>query len=173
MEITQEQLSKIFELASMENKLTSGEITVGDVSEALIEIERKLYSFFADVKVDSLEEKKILIADDLELSIYQLNTLLKKIGVYPRVARHKEEAISEMQKVQFDCVIIDLFIPDSSDGMDLIKTVSATGTVQPRDSVEVSSKITARIKEVLVKDAKYKILDTAQKKGYIEVYLDN
>lgn len=36
--------------------------------------------------------------------------------------------------------------------MDLTKTVSATGTVQPRDSVEVSSKITARIKEVLVKE---------------------
>ena len=36
--------------------------------------------------------------------------------------------------------------------MDITKTVSATGTVQPRDSVEVSSKITARIKEVLVKE---------------------
>ena len=36
--------------------------------------------------------------------------------------------------------------------MDLKKTVSATGTVQPRDSVEVSSKITARIKEVLVSE---------------------
>ena len=36
--------------------------------------------------------------------------------------------------------------------MDLTKTVSATGTVQPKDSVEVSSKITARIKEVLVKE---------------------
>lgn len=39
--------------------------------------------------------------------------------------------------------------------MDLIKTVSATGTVQPRDSVEVSGKVTARIKEVLVKENDY------------------
>ena len=36
--------------------------------------------------------------------------------------------------------------------MNLTKTVSATGTVQPHNSVEVSSKITARIKEVLVKE---------------------
>lgn len=36
--------------------------------------------------------------------------------------------------------------------MDLSKTVSATGTIQPRESVEVSSKITARIKEVLVQE---------------------
>lgn len=36
--------------------------------------------------------------------------------------------------------------------MDLTKTVSATGTIQPRDSVEVSGKVTARIKEVLVEE---------------------
>lgn len=36
--------------------------------------------------------------------------------------------------------------------MDLTKTVSATGTIQPRDSVEVSGKVTARIKEILVEE---------------------
>ena len=41
---------------------------------------------------------KILIADDLELSIYKLSTFLKKVGITPRVARHKDEAISELQK---------------------------------------------------------------------------
>ena len=35
---------------------------------------------------------------------------------------------------------------------DLIKTVSATGTVQPRDSVEVSGKVTARIQDILVEE---------------------
>lgn len=35
---------------------------------------------------------------------------------------------------------------------DLIKTVSATGTVQPRESVEVSGKVTARIQEILVEE---------------------
>ena len=136
MEITQEQLNKIFELASIEKKAETDNITSRDISEALISIERKLYSFSAEVKVDSLEDKKILIADDLELSIYQLSTLLKKIGVTPLVARHKEEAISEMQKNKFDCIIIDLFIPDSSDGMDLIKTA-----VQKRNETGVYTKV--------------------------------
>ena len=36
--------------------------------------------------------------------------------------------------------------------MDMKSTVSATGTIQPVDSVEVSSKITARLKQVLVKE---------------------
>lgn len=121
MNITDEQISKLFELASMEDRLSNCEITSSDITEALIEIERKLYSFTSDCETDSLQEKKILIADDLELSIYQLSTVLKRIGVTPTVARHKEEAYSELQKVQFDTVIIDLFIPDSSDGLDLIK----------------------------------------------------
>ena len=36
--------------------------------------------------------------------------------------------------------------------MDLKAKVSATGTIKPVESVEVSSKITARIKEILVKE---------------------
>ncbi len=120
MNISDEQINKIFELASMENKLSKEEITSADISEALIEIERKIYSFSAGVKIDSLEDKKILIADDLELSIYQLTTVLKKIGIVPSIARHKEEALAELQKIHFDCVIIDLFIPDSTDGFELI-----------------------------------------------------
>lgn len=120
MEITQEQLNKLFELASMQKKVKT-EITAEDISEALIEIERKLYSFSPELQVEAFEDKKILIADDLELSIYQLSTLLKKIGIVPRLARHKNEAVSEIQKAQFDCIIIDLFIPDSTDGLDLIK----------------------------------------------------
>lgn len=121
MDISEEQVSKIFELASMESRLSQNNITSKDISEALIAIERKIYSFSSGIKIDSLEDKKILIADDLELSIYQLSTVLKKIGIVPSIARHKEEAIAEIHKVKFDCVIVDLFIPDSSDGLDLIR----------------------------------------------------
>ena len=121
MNLTDEQINKILELASFEDRIGRKEITQSDISEALIEIERRIYSFSAEIKIDSLEDKKILIADDLELSIYQLSTVLKRIGVTPSVARHKDEALSELQKVQFDCVIVDLFIPDSSDGFELIQ----------------------------------------------------
>lgn len=122
MNISDEQIKKIFELASMEKKYLNGNITSKDISEALIAIERKIYSFSSDLKSNSADKKKVLIADDLELSIYQLSTLLKKIGIEPSIARNKEEAVSELQKINFDCVIIDLFLPDSSEGFDLIKT---------------------------------------------------
>ncbi len=122
MNISEEQVNKIFELASMDYKKHQENVTEKDISEALIEIEQKIYSFAnSGVKIDSLENKRILIADDLELSIYQLSTVLKRIGITPKVARHKDEALKEMQKAHFDCVIFDLFMPDSSDGFDLIK----------------------------------------------------
>lgn len=122
MNISNEQVNKIFELASMKDKISKDNITENDITEALIVIERKIYSFSSEVKVDSLQNRKILIADDLELSIYQLSTVLKKIGITPSVARHKDEAVKEMQKAHFDCIILDLFIPDSSDGFDLIQS---------------------------------------------------
>lgn len=136
MNITDEQLNKIFELASMEHKLKSGCVSSSDISEALIEIERKIYSFSSEIKIDSLEDKKILIADDLELSIYQLTTILKRIGINPRIARRKEEAILELQKAHFDCVIVDLFIPDSADGLDLVREA-----VSRRSDVGSNSKV--------------------------------
>lgn len=128
MNITEEQINKIFELASMDRKINNPDVSSVDITAALIEIERKLYSFSSGIKIDSLADKKILIADDLELSIYQLSTLLKKIGIVPSIARHKEEAISELHKIHFDCVIIDLFMPDSEDGFDLIKAAVSKRT---------------------------------------------
>lgn len=121
MNLTDEQINKIFELASMEDRLKKAELTSADLTEALIEIERKIYSFSDVNEAETLKEKKVLIADDLELSIYQLSTVLKRIGIVPVVARHKNEALSELQKAQFDTIIIDLFIPDSADGLELIK----------------------------------------------------
>ena len=136
MNITEEQLNKLFELASMNEKIDSQDISSKDISEALIILERKIYSFSSGVKIDTLSDKKILIADDLELSIYQLSTILKRIGISPRIARHKEEAMAELQKAQFDCVIIDLFMPDSSDGIDLIDAA-----VKKREENEGKGKI--------------------------------
>ncbi len=121
MNLTNEQINKIFELASMQYKLRNGQISSEDITAALIEIERKIYAFSTELKVDSLENKKILIADDLELSIYQLSTVLKRIGITPTIARNKQEAVSDLHKIHFDCIIIDLFMPDSSDGMEIIE----------------------------------------------------
>ena len=137
MEITQEQLNKIFELASMDDKVSScSGVSLADVSEALIKIEQKIHSFSNSAHIDSFKNKKVLIADDLELSIYQLNTLLQKIGITPKIARKKDDAVSEIKRDNFECIIVDLFIPDCSDGLDLVKSA-----VTKREDTGINSKI--------------------------------
>lgn len=111
---------KIFELAGFKD---IEEATQSDIKRALIEIERKL-NFFATNNLMHREDRfNIMIVDDLELSIFQFNQLLKKMGTTPNVARNKEEAIAELKKKEFDYIIVDLYLPDLQDGLSLISEI--------------------------------------------------
>lgn len=108
---------KIFELAGVN---IPEEITQADVQKALIEIERKLNFFSATNIMQNQNKFNVLIVDDLELSIFQLTQMLKKMGTAPSVARSKEEAIAELKKQKFDFIVSDLYLPDLEDGFSLI-----------------------------------------------------
>lgn len=119
MEISSEQLKKLFELSGQ--KLAAEDIEHLDISRALIEIERKLNYFGSGTSHEISSDLNILIVDDLELSIYQFSHILKRLGITPSIARNKEEAVAEIKKNKFDYLIIDLFLPDLKDGLDLIQ----------------------------------------------------
>lgn len=122
MDITREQLRKLLELAGLDKEIDSGDMQSVDISKALVAIERRLNFFNTSVNMEvSNRNQNVLIVDDLELSIYQLTQLLKKIGIKPSVARNKDEALAEMLKKTFNYVLIDLFLPDSKDGIELVK----------------------------------------------------
>lgn len=118
MDINVEQLKKLFDMAGIEINLL--EVTSDDITKALIAIERKLLSFSSGDSITIPAEFNILIIDDMELSIYQFNQLLKKVGIVPTVARTKAEALAELKKKKYDYIVIDLFLPDAEDGMELI-----------------------------------------------------
>lgn len=117
MDINNEQLKKLFDLSEIEVDFEN--VVSEDINKALIAIERKFNSFCCD---DSSvpAEFNILIVDDLELSIYQFNQVLKKVGIIPTVARNKMEALAELKKKKFDFIVVDLFLPDAEDGIELI-----------------------------------------------------
>lgn len=122
MEISQEQLRKLLELAETDSSIEIDSIQPVDITKALVSIERKLNFFNTNINFSSANRNQsVLIVDDLELSIYQLTQLLKKIGITPSVARNKDEAIAELRKKTFNYVLIDLFLPDSKDGFELIE----------------------------------------------------
>ena len=91
--LTKEQLFNLIKIAGIDaNPDTADESTI---SKALIAIERKLNFFNYPLSFFTAENLNVLIVDDMELSIFQLTSMLKKIGMNVFVARNKEEAISE------------------------------------------------------------------------------
>lgn len=119
MEINEEQLNKLIELSGLDVDYSI--IAPDDINKALILIERKFASMASNDALSVPVECNILIVDDLELSIFQFNQVLKKVGIVPTVARTKIEAEAELKKKKFDFVVVDLFLPDSSDGLSLIE----------------------------------------------------
>ncbi len=117
--LTKEQLFNLIKISGIDaNPDTADENTV---SRALIAIERKLNFFNYPLSFFTAENLNVLIVDDMELSIFQLTSMLKKIGMNVYVARNKEEAISEFKKKHFDYLIVDLFLPDAEDGFALVE----------------------------------------------------
>ncbi len=117
--LSKEQLFNLIKISGIDaNPDMADESTV---SKALIAIERKLNFFNYPLSFFTAENLNVLIVDDMELSIFQLTSMLKKIGMNVYVARNKEEAISEFKKKHFDYVLVDLFLPDANDGFELVK----------------------------------------------------
>ncbi len=129
--ITQEQFANLVKISGIE--VPANADTEETISKALIEIERKLNFFSYPVSFFTAENLHVLIVDDMELSIYQLTSMLKKIGAYVCVARTKEEAVSELKKKHFDYAIFDLFLPDAEDGFELIFKANAIREEQNKD----------------------------------------
>ncbi len=103
------------------------------VSRALIALERKLNFFNYPLSFFTAENINVLIVDDMELSIYQLTSMLKKIGINVYVARNKEEALTELKKKKIDYLIIDLFLPDAKDGFELISEANKIKAEEEKD----------------------------------------
>lgn len=125
MNLTKEQTEKIIELAGVDLEYES--LTPNDITKALIRIEEKL-SCLVDACDITASNAKVLIVDDLELSTYQLSTLLKKIKVCPVVVHSKLEALSEIKKQKFDFIFVDLFLPDEEDGLAVMKFANSFRT---------------------------------------------
>ncbi len=119
VKLNREQVIDLLRMADVE--VNPDNVQSDDISRALIAIENKLNFFNYPLSFFTAENINVLIVDDMELSIYQLTSMLKKIGVNVFVSRNKEEAVTEIKKKHFDYIIVDLFLPDAKDGLDLVE----------------------------------------------------
>lgn len=123
--LNKDQLQKLFHLASLN---MPEEVYEGNISKALIEIEKKI-SPHVNIKseIEPGKAPSVLVIDDLELTIYQLSLMLVKSGFNTSVARSSIEAADLFKKRHYDYVLLDLFLPDSQDGLKLLSEFSSIG----------------------------------------------
>jgi len=123
LNLNQEQLNQLFNLAG---QTTPENPTSEQISKILIEIEKKISPGCNQPQSHSkfLNNANILLVDDLELSVYQLSKLLINCGYNATIARSVEEALDYYKKQSYQYVLVDLFLPDSNDGLYLIDTIN-------------------------------------------------
>ena len=131
--ITREQFDNLLKLSGIEIAADTEEDMQELVSRALIALEQKLNFFSFPMSFFTAEVVNVLIVDDTELSIFQLSTMLQKIGMNVYVARSKEEAFAEFKKKNFDFLVLDLYLPDYTDGFDLIKEANRIKNEENRE----------------------------------------
>ena len=131
--ITREQFDNLLKLSGIEIAADTQEDMQELTSRALIALEQKLNFFSFPMSFFTAEAINVLIVDDTELSIFQLSTMLQKIGMNVYVARSKEEAFAEFKKKNFDFLVLDLYLPDYTDGFDLIKEANRIKNEENRD----------------------------------------
>jgi len=131
--ITKEQFDNLIKLSGIEIAADTDEEAQELISRALISIEQKLNFFSFPMSFFTAEVINVLIVDDTELSIFQLSTMLEKIGMNVYVARSKEEALAEFKKKNFDFLVLDLYLPDYTDGFELIKEANNLRNTEDRD----------------------------------------
>ena len=131
--ITREQFDDLLKLSDLEIAADTQEDMQELVSRALIALERKLNFFNYPMSFFTAEVTNVLIVDDTELSIFQLTTMLQKIGMNVYVARTKEEALAEFKKKNFDFLVLDLYLPDYKDGFELIQEANRIKNNEGKD----------------------------------------
>lgn len=123
LELTKDQIIQLYNLVGLnapENPNSD------EISKILIEIEKRISPTQSQAQYQTkfLSNANILIVDDLELSVYQLSKLLTNCGYNTSVARSFDEAVDLYKKQNFQYVIVDLFLPNPEDGLNLIDIIN-------------------------------------------------
>lgn len=122
--ISKKLIKELFDIAKlpMPNTITDHEIKI------LINALRNIYNNNPNI-VTSMQDikdepKNILVVDDLGLVVYQLSLILTKNNYNVILARSEPEALNIFnERGPFEFVIMDLFMPEKQDGINLLTSL--------------------------------------------------
>lgn len=82
-----------------------------------------------------INEKTVLIIDDLGVITYQLSILFKKIGFEVTSSQEIYDAVAKYKKQKFSLVIMDLYIPTEREGYLLLDELKKLNTLNAYGSI--------------------------------------
>jgi len=88
---------------------------------------------------------KVLIIEDDDLLVHNLKRFLRKEGFAVDIASSKEDGLTQTEVNEYDCVILDINLPDGS-GFDLLRDVRAKKDKTPVIIVTARGQVEDRIK---------------------------
>jgi len=100
--------------------------------------EDSLKNLFSDINnFTKKKTKNLLIIDDSELELSMISNCVAGADVAVTTAKTVKEAINLIRERSFDCIILDLILPDGQ-GLDVVKELE-TDTMEPQTSLIVYS----------------------------------
>jgi CheY-like chemotaxis protein len=97
----------------------------------------------------SFPEKKVLIAEDDELSREIIHQMLNLCAISPDVAKDGDEVMAWIEKKEYDLLILDIHMPKKN-GLEVAKIIRKMGVKQP-----VILALTASVLPTEVSEIKY------------------
>lgn len=127
LEISQNLINDLFTAAGLETPEELDDTAIIQLIKT-IKLLNKADDKTAPTKVpkkdSSTKQASVLVVDDLGLVVYQLSLLLTKNGYNVLLARSAPEAFSIFEeRGPFNYVLMDLFMPNKEDGIELLKKV--------------------------------------------------
>ena len=126
MQICQSLIKELFDLVKLP---VPENITDNEIKNLIIKLKsiiNKEYINLSSEQYTDEELKSILVVDDLGLVVYQLSLLLTKNNYNVSLARSEPEAYNVFnERGPFNYVIMDLFMPDKQNGINLLKNLKS------------------------------------------------
>lgn len=81
-------------------------------------------------EIYSFPDKKVLIAEDDELSSEIIQQMMSLCSIAPDVAKDGEEVVEMVKKKEYDLLILDIHMPKKT-GLEAVKMIRELGGKQP------------------------------------------
>lgn len=111
----------------------------------------QIKDLFRSLQIDQTTDKKVLVIEDSPEQGMIIRQLLKNQNIECDIAETGHDGTNKLQNKNYDCIILDLNLPDS-DGLSLLKTFKENPTFSAIPVIVYSARTLSQDEKKLLKD---------------------